>query len=42
MYDTLEVRDQMQADTDAGLFAYMIDHADDRTWTQFTATLLAR
>lgn len=32
--------DQMQADTNAGLFAWMQEHADDKTWAQFAAVLL--
>lgn len=34
------MEDQMQRDTDAGLFAWMVDHADDKTWVQFTTVLL--
>lgn len=36
------MEDQMQRDTDAGLFAWMADHADDKTWVQFTTVLLTR
>lgn len=34
------VEDQMQADTDAGMFAAMFDRATPEEWAEFAALLL--
>jgi hypothetical protein len=36
------MRDQMQDDTDAGMFAWMQNNASDKEWTQFCAVLLTQ